>query len=211
MVMNPIKRPPHAILSRQTGVALMISLIVLVGISLAGVALVRSVDTASLIAGNLAFRQGATIAGDSGVEAARTWLLANSSVLTADNPSSGYYATSQDSLDITGNKTPTVTSDDVAWNGTGISTPVCLTKDGAGNTACYIIHRLCNSTGAIDAATCSTKQTAKGGSSLGAGRPMTTDQERNWSEVATMAYYRVTVRVAGPRNSTSYIQVFLVI
>ena len=43
--------------------------------SLAGIALIRSVDTSNLIAGNLAFRQGATIAGDWGLETARTWLL----------------------------------------------------------------------------------------------------------------------------------------
>jgi len=195
---------------RQRGVALIIALIVLVGLSLAGVALVRSVDTSSLIAGNLAFRQSATTAGDAGVEAARTWLLANTGALTADVPASAYYATSQDALDLTGNRTPDNAADNVVWSGNNM-TATCLAQDVAGNTACYIIHRLCNGAGPIDAATCSTKQTAKGGSSLGAGRPMTTYQERAWTMVATMAYYRVTVRIAGPRNNVSFVQVFLVI
>lgn len=211
--MLPIKPHRQGSCGRQSGVALLISLIVLVALSLAGVALVRSVDTASLIAGNLAFRQSATTGGDAGVEAARTWLLANGGALTADKSANGYYATSQDSLDITGNKTPTDSTDDVAWKGagTGVSTPVCLGADGGGNAVCYIIHRMCDAAGAIDAATCSTKQTAKGGSSMGAGRPMVSYQERSWSDVATMAYYRVTVRIAGPRNNISYVQAFLVI
>jgi Tfp pilus assembly protein PilX len=51
----------------QQGVVLFIALIVLVAMSLAGIALMRSVDTNVLIAGNLAFRQGATMAGDWGI------------------------------------------------------------------------------------------------------------------------------------------------
>ena len=47
----------------QSGVVLFIALIVLVAMSLAGVALVRSVDTNLLIAGNLAFKQGDTCVG----------------------------------------------------------------------------------------------------------------------------------------------------
>lgn len=210
--MNSTRQHCRTTCRSQSGVALIISLIVLVGLSLAGIALVRSVDTASMIAGNLAFRNSATTAGDSGVEAARTWLMANSGALIADNAAQGYYATSQDSLDITGNKTPTVTSDNVAWSGgAGAASAKCVTVDAAGNTACYVIHRLCNSAGAIDAATCSTMQAVKGGSSMGGIRPMTTYQERSWTEIATMAYYRVTVRIAGPRNTISYIQAFVVI
>jgi Tfp pilus assembly protein PilX len=57
---------------RQRGAILFIALIVLVAMTLAGIALMRSVDTNVLIAGNLAFRQGATAAGDYGVEDART-------------------------------------------------------------------------------------------------------------------------------------------
>ncbi|HLB44195.1 MAG TPA: hypothetical protein VJK49_02320, partial [Candidatus Limnocylindrales bacterium] len=63
----------------QRGVVLFIALIVLVAMSLAGVALIRSVDTGSVIAGNIAFRQTAMHVGDNGIEAARTWLLGQSS------------------------------------------------------------------------------------------------------------------------------------
>ncbi len=213
MIQTPMKTRAGKAAHRQGGLALLVSLIVLVAMSLAGIALVRSVDTATMIAGNLAFRQGATTSGDAGIEAARTWLLANGASLENNSTGNGYYATSQDSLDLTGNATRTNTSDDVDWTGAGVgaSTPKCLATDAAGNTVCYIIHRLCNTAGALNSATCSTQQTAKGGSSLGSTRPMGTYQERSWTEVATLAYYRVTIRVAGPRNNISYVQAFLLI
>jgi Tfp pilus assembly protein PilX len=40
----------------QQGVVLLMALIMLVALTLAGIALVRSVDTTNLIAGNLAFK-----------------------------------------------------------------------------------------------------------------------------------------------------------
>ena len=53
----------------QHGIVLFTVLIALVVLSLASVALVRSIDTGTTIAGNLAFRQAATQAGDAGTEA----------------------------------------------------------------------------------------------------------------------------------------------
>ena len=52
----------------QQGVVSFIALVALVVMSLAAVALIRSVDTATLIAGNLAFKQAATASADAGVE-----------------------------------------------------------------------------------------------------------------------------------------------
>jgi hypothetical protein len=165
-----------------------------------------------MIAGNMAFRQGATAAGDAGVEAARTWLMSNSSALINDSSSSGYYANSQMDLDLTGNKTPNDQADDVAWEGSGVSTPKCLTKDNAGNTVCYIIHRMCNESGeAISSSKCSVRQTSKSGSNVGGKRQMETYQQGSWTDVANQAYYRITVRIEGPRNNTSFIQVFMLI
>ena len=198
---------------RQSGLALIVALLVLVAMSLAGIALVRSVDTASLISGNISFRQGASLAGDAGVEAARTYLLAAGAGLKNDDTASGYYSTRQDSIDLTGNMTPNVHSDDVRWPDTSgtSSRPTCLPTDGAGNTVCYIVHRMCEKTGDLDGATCSTQTGTRGGSSLSANRPMATYQERSWSEVAMLGYYRVTVRIAGPRNNVSFVQAFILI
>ena len=197
--------------NKQSGLALLVAMIVLVVMSVAGIALIRSVDTGVLVAGNLAFRQSAAHAGDSGIEAARTWLLANTGILTTDSTSNGYYANSQAGVDLTGNQT-TTTADNVAWDGTGISTPRCLSTDSAGNTVCFIIHRMCDtSDSTLDAATCTTKSGSKGGSGQGAIRQMGTYQEGSWSELTMFGYYRVTVRIAGPRNNVAFVQAFLVI
>jgi Tfp pilus assembly protein PilX len=59
---------------KQRGVVLFFALISLLAIMLAAVALIRSVDTSTMIAGNLAFKQAATTSGDAGTEAAINWL-----------------------------------------------------------------------------------------------------------------------------------------
>ena len=64
-------------IARQRGVVVLVAIIVLVVMLLAGIALVRSIDTTNVIAGNLAFQQSATHSADTGVEAAIAWLEAN--------------------------------------------------------------------------------------------------------------------------------------
>jgi type IV pilus assembly protein PilX len=69
-----LKNRPQT-LSAQRGVIMIIALIVLVAMTLGGIAMVRSVYTTNLIAGNLAFRESAVSSGDTGVEAAVAFLL----------------------------------------------------------------------------------------------------------------------------------------
>ena len=63
-------------LNRQSGVVLFIALIVLVALSLAGLATMRSVDTAALVASNIGFRQAAVHSADQGIQTAYNWLIA---------------------------------------------------------------------------------------------------------------------------------------
>jgi Tfp pilus assembly protein PilX len=193
---------------RQGGLSLLIAMIVLVVMSMAAIGLIRSVDTGVLTAGNLAFRQSATHAADAGIEAARTWLINNANTLGADNGANGYFATSQSGTDLTGNATPSNTGDDLQWGGANIR---CLAGQIAGNTVCYVVHRMCNAVGPLTATNCSSKPGVRGGSSLGGTRQMQTYQQASWSSVTTYGYYRVTVRVAGPRNNVSFVQAFLTI
>src|SRR3546814_10518494 len=88
---------------KQQGVVLFIALIVLVAMTIAGIALVRSVDTSNLIAGNLAFKQGATLSAEGGAEKAIEWLTSRNGSLELYTPerAAGYYATSQSTLDTT--------------------------------------------------------------------------------------------------------------
>lgn len=185
---------------RQRGVVLFIALIVLVAMSLAGIALIRGVDSVNLIAGNLAFKQGATLAGDWGVEQARGWLSSQSAgTLYSDQPGvtggSGYWANMQTGLDFTGTDP---SKPDYNW-----STAADLGDDGNGNQVRYVIHRLCETAGDPASVNCirgkggGTTTGTKGGAVYGSFALSSTSQ----------IYYRITTRVVGPRNTISYVQV----
>ncbi|MEW5904351.1 MAG: hypothetical protein AB1722_08425 [Pseudomonadota bacterium] len=67
-------KPSLSTCHRQRGMVLFFALVALVAMSLAAVALIRSVDTGALIAGNLAFRKSTLNSSDNGIETAITWL-----------------------------------------------------------------------------------------------------------------------------------------
>jgi len=191
--------------ARESGVVLLIALIVLVAMTLAGIGMLRSIDTGTLVAGNIGFRQSAVATGDTGIELARTWLLNNINSLNADQPSAGYYSTRQDSLDMTGNKTEGGT-DGVDWGGADPAQPVKAfyagTPDASGNQVYYLIHRLCSSPGLVNAANdCATTSITGLGSTQDAP-----DYSGYALSLTRQVYYRITARVNGPKNTVSYVQ-----
>lgn len=186
--------------NRQRGVVLFIALIVLVAMSLAGIALMRSVDTGTVVAGNLAFRQGAMHVGDIGIEAARSWLQSQSSTsLYNDIPASAYYAGWAQNVVLVGTASGVQVPFD--W-----STAAAVTSPAppAGYSVRYVIHRLCESAGDPASITC-VKQTAAAATS-GGGTKGAAAFGQVAIQVPTSALYRITVRVVGPRNSTSFVQ-----
>ncbi len=197
--------------ARQEGVVLLVALIVLVAMTLAGIGIMRSVDTGTLVAGNIGFRQAAVASGDSGIEAARTWLIVNRDTLDTDQTGQGYYSTRQDSLDLTGNKTEGG-SDGVDWDGSNPSQPVKAKNlgdlDSSGNTIYYLIHRLCSIPGSsnLPAQSCAKATTTGAGSSQG---------DVTYSDYAltkkNQIYYRVTARVNGAKDTVSYIQAVILL
>jgi len=184
--------------SRQQGVVLFIALIVLVAMTLAGIALVRSVDTTNQVAGNLAFQQSAVHSGDVGVETAATWLANNSSgtSLFNDQFSDGYVSHRTD-------PSPGQTWSDFWTNSLAANNEVkTLAADVAGNTAAYIIQRLCSTQGdPVNISTgCLTdlSQSSSQGGSKGSGTVSL--------QGTTQVYYRITTRIAGPKNTVSFVQ-----
>jgi type IV pilus assembly protein PilX len=186
----------------QRGIVLFIALIVLVAMTLAGIATVRSVDTTNQIAGNLAFKQSATMGADAAVEAARTWVLTQTAAgaLFTNSTANGYYSFAPTSG-------PGIETDWTSYDWTASSRQL-TTADVAGNDIRYVIHRMCNQTGdpsALSGITCNTTLSSGAssgiGSSKGAGRVSLIG--------LTQYYYRITVRVIGPRNTTSYVQAMI--
>ena len=86
--------------SRQRGIALFVALIGMVLLSLAGIALVRSVDTTSAVAPNIAFRQASVGPVNRAIEDAIASLfkgpvalrIGQNKLQDADIPGRGYYA-----------------------------------------------------------------------------------------------------------------------
>lgn len=212
---KPPSRPPRGGLpGRQCGVVLMVALIILVAMTLAGVALIRSVDTANVIAGNLSFRQSATGAGERGTEVAlATWLAPNSAPGNAalydeaNQETQGYFPTRSDpaanqSWDAFWNSIPANQKRLATAAGASAACPTDNSgADLAGNTVCYVVHRLCENTGKPNTAINRCTQAPPGsssGESAGAGKIGPAPPKQ--------VYYRITTRIRGPRNTVSYIQ-----
>jgi type IV pilus assembly protein PilX len=194
--MNPIIR------RSQRGVVLFIALIVLVAMTLAGISLMRSVDSGTVIAGNLAFRQSATHAADLGAEAARAWLTTTSTSLYTDSTTSGYYATWQESIDLLGND---ASKADFNWTSNSITTSGSYAGP-TGYTIRYVIHRLCQNSGDPTGSSANCVKTSVSSSSTSTGTKGAATYGSYAITVPTAALYRITVRVDGPRNTLGYIQ-----
>ncbi|MGH8633256.1 MAG: pilus assembly PilX family protein [Burkholderiales bacterium] len=185
--------------SRVRGAVLFIALIVLVAMTLAGIAIMRSVDTATLIAGNLAFKQGTVQSSDNGIEQAYQWLLANRPALSLDNAAQGYNS---------GYGTP-VWTNAATW-----ASAVTVGTDAAGNTIAYQIHRMCNCANTLYNGICAAGQSNQCAldNPTGTGAPPPPAAGDSFTVGAPgflqdpRVYYRITVRTQGPRNTVSYVQ-----
>jgi Tfp pilus assembly protein PilX len=180
---------------RQHGVVLFVALIVLIIMTLAGLALLRQMGVGTSIAGNVAFKENATSVADRGSEAARAWLLANAAATSNDSIIDGYLSSWAGGVDPT-------TFD---WNGQSRT----LVDDQAqtGNTARVIIQRLCataNMSALDPAQRCSDFPVINAGESRGGG-----GYPSVLPGTAPAPFYRVTTRVDGPRNTVSYTQVLM--
>jgi len=212
-------------MKQQRGISLIVVLIGLIIISFAAVALLRSTDTATLVAGNLTLKKAALASGDAGTEVAAKWLADNATgaILFSDGTADGYYATTRDACDLTGSRTPNQPDDDVDWAGSGLHANCNMAgfKPAAapagqesGYTVRYIINRMCNAEGdptsplsfANTAMICSGADTAAGGDSTQGGL--------NYGDPkfsgAAKTYYRITTQVSGPRDTVRYVQAFVV-
>lgn len=216
----------HPRRGRQRGVSMLFALMTLAVLSLAAIALVRSVDSGSLVAGNMGFKQDATAASAQATESAIAYLSGNAggTALEGDVDAQGYYASSLDNLDVTGTATTSAKPMAVVdWQGNGCkyvdsanfngtckqpSPEVTITKTNnitntkTDNKVRWIITRLCQKSGPVDATNACARPksvsttTASERGELSSGGRIT----------ATVAspYYRIVVRTQSGRNTVSY-------
>ncbi len=198
-------RPRH----RERGATLIIALIVLVALTMAGIAMMRSVDTATIVAGNIGFRQSTINAADQGVQAAYGYVFPIMSTLASNggtDPANGYtgFVPLGEAPDWYLNPSNSGWTNSVGCSGPTKTPTACNTfaangssVDFAGNNITYVIHRLCDSTGTICGQTQSSA--VAGGAGVDQSAP-------NFFVPPPSQHFRVTVRVTGPRNSIAYVQ-----
>lgn len=185
---------------KQEGVVLLIALIVLIAMSLAGVALNRSVDTAMGIAGNLGFKQSTSSGAGRGVASAIQWITANSAGTTLDytNTNVGYFSSA--------------TQLEPDWKDTNTWTnSMSAGTDASGNTIRYMIHRMCaypdtvynGVSGTGQQNQCSMVEPSTfgaAGNSINAGAFQFTGTPQ--------VVFRITARADGPKSTSSVVQTF---
>jgi type IV pilus assembly protein PilX len=192
---GPRRQPAYRLALHQRGVVLFIALIVLVAMTMAGIAIMRSVDTGNLISGNVAFKQATLQAGDNGIIAAINYLLAQEFTGQLDNnfPTAGYTAVGYNQPGQPSNEPDW--SDDATWNNS-----IIVGTDANGNKVEYLINRLCQTPGSVNGNNCAKLQTT--GGKAGNGQGYLDGQP----SPPPMVFFRITTRVTGPRGATSIIQ-----
>jgi hypothetical protein len=212
---KPQSRVQRAGRRTQQGVVLFIALIALVALSLAGLAFMRSVDTGGMIAGNLAFSRAAVAYSDIGMEQARNQVIALAALNTCGPPPSSSPCLNYDQPTAAtpfyySNWQPAWDYRTFSWtdaNSGTIASPV------SGYQIRFVVHRLC-APGVTDVSNlCVTDPQAP---TIGGGVSLGSVDYSNYVKAASAGaaiappYYRITIRVQGPRNSVVYTQAWMV-
>jgi hypothetical protein len=116
---------------KRKGIALPISIFVLIGVLLAALLLLRSSDVSVTVAGNVGVKAQLAGSNDQTIDIAFKWLNDNKDFLKNDNYANGYFsATSFGYIDYT---------NDINWTNAKF-----LAKDDMGNINSYKILRMCS-------------------------------------------------------------------
>jgi type IV pilus assembly protein PilX len=190
--------------ARQRGVVLIFSLIVLLILAIGAVALLRSVNSSLLSAGNLAFHRDLVNQGEQAVATVMTEFKTNGPPLggatTASMPAANYSATT---LPTNTQGVPLVLLDNTAF------VLIATAADIPGRTPAgrppdvtirYVIDRLCTASPLTVIATSSACVQST-------GLPTGGTANRNTALAAPSAtVYRISVRVDGPRGTQAFLQ-----
>lgn len=193
--MNSVIGAPR---SRQRGVVLIFSLIILLILAIGAVALLRSMNSSLLSAGNLAFHRDLVNQGEQAVANVMTEFKTGGAPLlgltTADNIPANYKSTA---LPTNPQGVPTaLLGNDLTFGAVGLpandipgATPDVVIR--------YVVDRLCTLTGVASINNCVQSS----------GLPTGGTANRNTAVAPPSAtVYRLSVRVTGPRNTQAFLQ-----
>ncbi len=208
---------------RESGFILLISLIILLVMMIASIGLMKSVEANNASSTNLALGQNSQLIADWGVERAFEWLNKNKSVLDDSSPDDGYFATSVGGSAVLNDKE---WIGKASWDSAKVFDSTTNPSPPAGYTVRVLINRMCSATGAVNE---TGQSCSKGASSLSSGDGSELKIGSDTYGVGASGsnggsvgggsnyivpgnvYYRVTVRVEGPKNTLSIIQSMITI
>jgi hypothetical protein len=213
----------------QQGVVLVIAMIALVAISLAGVALMRTVDTSNVVSGNIAFNEAAIQIADIGAELAYTQVNANlyyDHTTNADGSLVTYHNDPANPGNITGyvlnpntgcesqTNCPnhyymTLQSNPQNWY--SVQANQVSPALPSGYSLQYRIERMCALTGPATFKDASGNENCRALPIYTAGILQTNplvDPTTLVSSFAGKLFYRITVKVTGPKDTTAQAQYF---
>jgi type IV pilus assembly protein PilX len=192
-----MKRSRFASAVRQQGVVLIFSLIVLLILAIGAVAVLRSVNSSLLSAGNLAFHRDLVNQAEQAVSTVMTEFRTNAPPLNgatiADLPAANYVSTA---LPTNAQGVPLVLLSNAAFAAVGSAANI-LPGATPDVTIRYIIDRLCTNTGNANIINCVQST----------GLPTGGTANKNTALAPPSAtVYRISVRVDGPRNTQAFLQ-----
>jgi Tfp pilus assembly protein PilX len=183
--------------AKQSGAVLFITLVALVIMLIASVALIRSTDTNLMISGNLAFKRDVVNQVERSMPSIRakfaTGTLSSTAAKQADSVANdNYYATI---LPSNPQGIPSVLLNTLTFD---LAMPNNNISSG-GITIRYVIDRMCLAAGEISPSNCTI---SKAVSDVGGG------WKQNPNKVAgpDAVLYRISLRATGPKNTEAFLQ-----
>ena len=157
-------------------------------------ALMRSVDAATAITGNVGLAQNATLGADAAIEHAVSALFERRAVgdFASDNVSESYYASRQPLEDRRG---VPYTLQQLA----NYPSDARVADGGEGNTVRYVVERMCTAAGAATPDTCILTPAIDAATAGTIASP----------EPAPVPLFRQTIRVDGPAGAAMFAQAWL--
>jgi Tfp pilus assembly protein PilX len=182
-------------LRTQRGIALPVMLLILMVMLVGTVTLFKASNSSTLTSANMAYDTALAKAADLGLLTGYQWLndtaLADRTLLQDHHAGNGYRATLDTTL---------TTRSDAFW--TGFTT----VTDTAGNKVDYVVHRLCDNTGAPGSGT-HCVQTVSLGEQNNQSLAVDSANPNN----STLMHYVVTARINGARGGNVVTQLVVLI
>ena len=198
--------PAHA----QRGVVMLFGLIALAIMMIGAAAMVRSMNTSLFNAGNLGFKRDLTNQGERAVASVVTLLqsgaLGSDAARQASTSAQNYSATM---LASNAQGLPNALVSDTTFAGIGTtSNDIVVTEQAI--TVRYLVDRLCVNAGIATADHCSMADDSNPLGGSGSEMVRAEDSSSGGAgAIGSRVVYRVSIRVAGPRNTQAFFQTTL--